>query len=68
MFEDREANMWVGTNDAGVDRFPTRSLPFRRYRHEAANPNSLDSDYTTTVFEDSRGILWWAGAGARRDG
>jgi ligand-binding sensor domain-containing protein len=29
-----------------------------RYRNNAADPNSLDTTYTTSIFEHSRGELW----------
>ena len=37
---------------------PARPPPFKRYRHEPGNPNSLEKDEVTSVYEDSQGILW----------
>jgi ligand-binding sensor domain-containing protein len=58
LFRDHDHNIWVGATGGGLDRFTYRQLPFKTYRHEKFNTNSLDSDYTTSVFEDSRGELW----------
>jgi signal transduction histidine kinase/sugar lactone lactonase YvrE len=41
-----------------VNRFPSEPTPFKVYRKEPGNPNSLDEDNVLSVFEDSQGILW----------
>src|SRR5437588_388991 len=41
-----------------MDRFSPRPSPFRVYQHMAGDSNSLDRNYTSSIFEDSRGLLW----------
>ncbi len=48
VFEDREGSIWVGTATTGVDRFQRKPLPFKRYRNEPGNPQSLLRTSVTT--------------------
>src|SRR5438105_8605669 len=52
------AAFWVGTGVGGVVRMPSQVLPFQRSRHEPGNLRSLPSDYVSSVFEDSHGLVW----------
>ena len=58
VFEDREGNIWVGTATTGVNRFQRKPLPFKRYRHEADNPQSLLRTSVTSVYADSQENIW----------
>lgn len=62
IYEDRSANIWVGTNrglfkfgpspgDAGVRNYD-RFLP------DTADPGSISGEYISTVFEDSGSDIW----------
>jgi len=53
--QDRDGYMWFGTKD-GLNKFDGYS--FTVYHHEPNNPNSLDANYITALFTDSRGNLW----------
>ena len=50
--EDREGNIWVGTETGGL-----HILRDQRFRTFGAR-EGLSSDATTTVVEDSAGTLW----------
>ena len=57
--EDREGNLWVGTETGGLD-----ILRDQRF-HTLDTREGLSSDRITTVVEDGSGTLW---AGTREDG
>ena len=57
--EDREGNLWVGTETGGLD-----ILRDQRFRTLDAR-EGLSSGKITTVVEDAAGTLW---AGTREDG
>ena len=63
--EDHYSNIWVGTW-WGLNCFDRKSQKFKRYFHDPANPNSLCDDAVWTVFEDSKGMMWFGtdGGGA----
>ena len=52
LMEDREGNLWVGTETGGL-----HILRDQRFRTIGAR-EGLSSDATTTVVEDSAGTLW----------
>lgn len=52
VMEDREGNVWVGTETAGLD-----ILRDERFRNIGTHAG-LSSDATTTVVEDRAGTLW----------
>ncbi len=59
LMEDREGNLWVGTETGGLD-----ILRDQRF-HTFDTRDGLSSDRITTVAEDTNGTLW---AGTREDG
>ena len=58
MFEDREGSIWVGSGTGGVNRFQRKPLPFKRYRHEPDNPQSLLRTAVSSVYADSQENIW----------
>ncbi len=56
--EDREGNLWVGTETGGL-----HILRDQRFKALTAR-DGLSSDNTTTVVEDSAGALWVGTGGA----
>ena len=58
LFADNEGAIWAGTSGAGVNRFTAKLPPFRTYRHNLSNPQSLARSLVESVMEDSTQILW----------
>jgi len=58
LMEDREGNIWVGTETGGL-----HILRDQRFRTVGAR-EGLSSDATTTVVEDKTGTLWVGTNGA----
>ncbi|MBN2348410.1 MAG: ATP-binding protein [Bacteroidales bacterium] len=57
--EDREGNLWFGTNRGGVNYVEiSYGSKFKHYKHEANDPNSLIHDVVSAIFEDSENNLW----------
>ena len=59
LYYDRSGTLWVGT-DEGIYYVRPSPSPFRVYRHDPANPNSLSSNRVNGILVDRAGILWIA--------
>lgn len=55
LLEDKEGNIWVGTDD-GISLY--RSEKFIQIRHSDTNSHSLSSNRILSIFEDNGGLLW----------
>ncbi len=53
--QDRQGYIWITTRN-GLQRYD--GFRFVTYRADLHNPDALQTDWLTTVFEDSRGRLW----------
>ena len=61
---DRSGILWIGTRDAGLNRFDPASGVFTAaYRHDPANPQNLSHAMVWAIAEDPRGDLWIGHAG-----
>lgn len=61
--EDSKGNIWIGTRGEGVFKlsFNTKNsfdITYKQYVHKPDNPGSLSSNIVTTLFFDSKGVLW----------
>ena len=54
-FQDRQGFMWFGTQD-GLNRYDGYSI--KTFKHDPADPRSLDDGFVTLISEDSSGTLW----------
>ena len=55
--EDQDGNLWV-SSDNGLNKLDRQRTAFTTYRHSSSDDNSLSSDFITSIFIDSAGILW----------
>jgi len=58
VFEDRFGVIWIGTADAGLNKFHPDGMNFGYYKHLPENSNSLTDNLVSAVAEDQSGILW----------
>jgi ligand-binding sensor domain-containing protein len=63
IYEDAKGNLWIGTNDAGLNLFNPSDETFTRYRNDPQTATSLNNDQVSAMCEDRAGALW-IGTGA----
>lgn len=61
--EDSVGNIWIGTKGEGVFRLSLKNnnpydITYKQFVYEADKPGSLSSNIVSTLFFDSKGILW----------
>ncbi|MDN3204114.1 hybrid sensor histidine kinase/response regulator transcription factor [Algoriphagus sediminis] len=50
--------VWIGSIYDGLDRYNPATETFTHFRHDPDNPNSLRTNYVSTLFVDRLGTLW----------
>ncbi len=58
LYEDRAGNLWIGTNDGGLNRFDQRKKQFIHYLPDSNNPFSINDTRVMAISEDQTGTLW----------
>jgi signal transduction histidine kinase/ligand-binding sensor domain-containing protein/CheY-like chemotaxis protein len=58
LYQDRQGNLWIGTEGGGLNRFHPPTQRFTHYRCDPTNPNTLSSDIIFSLHEDRQGNLW----------
>lgn len=61
--EDKDGNIWIATRGRGIFRLSLKtdnSFDFssKNFSNQTDNPKTLSSNIITTIFIDSKGILW----------
>jgi ligand-binding sensor domain-containing protein/signal transduction histidine kinase len=56
--EDRQGNIWIGTNGNGVNILNPATNKIIKYVNDPANPASLTGDYVRCLYEDKKGRMW----------
>jgi ligand-binding sensor domain-containing protein len=56
--EDRQGNLWVGTEEHGMNMLDPESGIFTRYSHRPEEATNLCSNEITAAFCDSTGTVW----------
>jgi signal transduction histidine kinase/ligand-binding sensor domain-containing protein len=59
LYEDTDGILWIGTQDGGLNRFDKRTKKFTHFRFDITVPNSISSDYITSIYGDENNI--WLG-------
>ncbi len=60
LLEDRNGNLWIGTQGSGLLKFDQEHERFISYRHNLADPESLAEDSVNALYEDYEGNIWTA--------
>jgi ligand-binding sensor domain-containing protein/serine phosphatase RsbU (regulator of sigma subunit) len=58
LLEDSRRNLYVGTDDGGLNIYNHEKDNFTSFQHDNRDPNSIAADEVPVVFEDSRKTLW----------
>ena len=58
MLEDGAGDLWLGTEDHGLNLYHPASRKFTYVRHNPKDPGSLSSDRIQVLFKDSRDRFW----------
>jgi signal transduction histidine kinase/ligand-binding sensor domain-containing protein/DNA-binding response OmpR family regulator len=58
--EDRHGNIWIGTNEGGLNKFDRKKNRFYRYTHHENDKNSISGDHINKIATDQDGTLWLA--------
>ncbi len=56
--EDASGNLWIGTQDGGLNRWNRDENNFTRFRHHPQQPQSLAGDRVRKILIDKTGVLW----------
>ncbi|MGK2861764.1 MAG: two-component regulator propeller domain-containing protein [Chitinophagaceae bacterium] len=65
IYKDKTGTLWVG-NTTGLHKInltaakagQASEVSFTHYQYDSTNPNSISSNFVTSVFEDKAGIIW----------
>ncbi len=70
LFEDSRKNLWIGTNNNGLNRYDATQDRFERFTHDDSDPTTISHDGITSIAEDLAGNIWigtWGGGLNRLD-
>lgn len=56
--EDSRGDLWIGTQDGGLNRFDRVTGQFEAFKYDTSDPDSLSHNRVTAVIEDLDGNLW----------
>jgi len=55
--QDKQGMLWIGTIK-GLGKYNIETDIFTNYKHDPGDEQSLSFDHVSSIFEDSKGILW----------
>ncbi len=64
MTEDKDGNLWIGTDGGGLNFFDRKKNEFTSYQHDPNNPATIGANAVLATFVDSTGLVWtgtWGG-------
>ena len=59
LFVDEAGNLWIGTDNGGIDLFDRQKQIFWHYRKDEYDPHSLNNESIETIYQDKSGNLWF---------
>ncbi|MBN2002235.1 MAG: hypothetical protein JXA21_02665, partial [Anaerolineae bacterium] len=58
LFQDRDGNLWIGTEGQGVSMLSPNYKPFLHYRAATPPAQGLSNAYAMSLLDDQKGSLW----------
>jgi ligand-binding sensor domain-containing protein/HPt (histidine-containing phosphotransfer) domain-containing protein len=58
LYVDDVGNLWIGTENGGVNLFDRKNQRFWHYRIDEYNPKSLNNESIQAIYQDNTGNLW----------
>lgn len=58
LYVDDLGNLWIGTENGGIDLFDRMDQRFWHYRKDDYDPKSLNNESIQTIYQDKTGNLW----------
>jgi PAS domain S-box-containing protein len=58
LFVDDTGNLWIGTENGGVNLFDRKNQRFWHYRKDEYDPKSLNNESIQAIYQDKTGNLW----------
>jgi ligand-binding sensor domain-containing protein len=58
LFVDRDGNLWVGTENGGLNLFNNTTRKFTQYHSDPYNSRSLNNESIKDITQDKAGNLW----------
>jgi len=52
--------LWVGTGNAGLNRFDIANNSFKKYKYNPSDPSTISSDFIRQIYETRDGAFWIA--------
>ncbi|MDP2337792.1 MAG: two-component regulator propeller domain-containing protein [Bacteroidota bacterium] len=59
LYVDYEGNLWIGTENGGINLFDRENQRFLHYRKDDYDPKSLNNESIQSIYKDKTGILWF---------
>jgi DNA-binding NtrC family response regulator/ligand-binding sensor domain-containing protein len=56
--EDRSGNIWIGTFNAGLNKYNPNKNRFKRFLHDPHNEESISHDNINAIIEANDGSIW----------
>jgi signal transduction histidine kinase/ligand-binding sensor domain-containing protein len=59
LFVDDVGNLWIGTENGGINLFDRKANRFWHYRKDENDPQSLNNESIETIYQDKTGNFWF---------
>ncbi len=58
LYIDENENLWIGTENGGINLFDKKNKRFLHYRHDEYDPKSLNKENIQAIYQDRTKNLW----------
>lgn len=59
IYEDMYNHLWIATSNSGVFSYNTMNAHWKHYQHEREDSTTITSNSVITLFEDTKGTMWF---------